>query len=336
MKKILYIATTADNRNRLDGETIKCRLLRDYLNDIEKIQVISIDTDNWKKHIFKLVVSILFYFFQCDEIIVSSADKGAHIVLDFFRKIKCKKKVYYFVIGGSLFRNIKEKKWNLNTYKRLKQIYVEANTLKEDLNNLGINNVKVLNNFRNPKKFKNCYKKTDNVKFVYFGRVIKQKGIEEAIQLINRLNKENIKCSLDIYGQCTDDYLKVINKQFSSAIKYHGEIVPDNQHEYEILSQYDIFIFPTEYPGECLPGALIDCYISGLAVVASNWKYAKEYIEDDKNGVIFEYKNYEDMYIKTLEMIKENKVEMFKRNSKEISNNYLIENILSEFKEEIQ
>ena len=336
MKKILYIATTADNRNRLDGETIKCRLLRNYLNDIEKIQVISIDTDNWKKHIFKLVVSILFYFFQCDEIIVSSADKGAHIVLDFFRKIKCKKKVYYFVIGGSLFRNIKEKKWNLNTYKRLKQIYVEANTLKEDLNNFGINNVKVLNNFRNPKKFKNCYKKTDNVKFVYFGRVIKQKGIEEAIQLINRLNKENIKCSLDIYGQCTDDYLKVIKKQFSSAIKYHGEIVPDNQHEYEILSQYDIFIFPTEYPGECLPGALIDCYISGLAVVASNWKYAKEYIEDDKNGVIFEYKNYEDMYIKTLEMIKENKIEMFKRNSKEISNNYLIENILSEFKEEIQ
>ena len=99
MKKILYIATTADNRNRLDGETIKCRLLRDYLNDIEKIQVISIDTDNWKKHIFKLVVSILFYFFQCDEIIVSSADKGANIVLYFFRKIKCKKNLYYFVIG---------------------------------------------------------------------------------------------------------------------------------------------------------------------------------------------------------------------------------------------
>lgn len=336
MKKILYIATTADNRNRLDGETIKCRLLRDYLNDIEKIQVVSIDTDNWKKHIFKLVVSILFYFFQCDEIIVSSADKGAHIVLDFFRKIKCKKKVYYFVIGGSLFRNIKEKKWNLNTYKRLKQIYVEANTLKEDLNNLGINNVKVLNNFRNPKKFKNCYKKTDNVKFVYFGRVIKQKGIEEAIQLINRLNKENIKCSLDIYGQCTDDYLKVIKKQFSSAIKYHGEIVPDNQHEYEILSQYDIFIFPTEYPGECLPGALIDCYIAGLAVVASNWKYAKEYILNNENGVIFEYQNYEDMYKKVTKMISSRKIEKFKIKSKELSKKYMLTELLRDFKKEIE
>ena len=335
MKKILYIATTADNRNRLDGETIKCRLLRDYLNDIEKIQVISIDTDNWKKHIFKLVVSILFYFFQCDEIIVSSADKGAHIVLDFFRKIKCKKKVYYFVIGGSLFRNIKEKKWNLNTYKRLKQIYVEANTLKEDLNNLGINNVKVLNNFRNQKKKKNCYKKTDNVKFVYFGRVIKQKGIEEAIQLINRLNKENIKCSLDIYGQCTDDYLKVIKKQFSSAIKYYGEIVPDNQHEYEILSQYDIFIFPTEYLGECLPGALIDCYIAGLAVVASNWKYAKEYILDNENGIIFEYQNYDDMYQKVKQLIKSDKINQFKNCSRRLSKKYMLDELLMEFKKEI-
>ena len=336
MKKVLYIATTADNRNRLDGETIKCRLLRDYLNGIEKIQVISIDTDNWQKHIFKLVTSIIFHFFRCDEIIISSADRGAHIVLDFFQKIRSKKRIYYFVIGGSLYRNIKERKWNINTYKRLKPIYVEADTLKKDLNSLDINNVKVLNNFRNPKNFKNCYKKTNAVKFVYFGRVIKQKGIEEAIKLINGLNKENIKCSLDIYGQCDDDYLKIIKKEFSSAIKYHGAIVPDNQHEYEILSQYDIFIFPTEYPGECLPGALIDCYIAGLAVLVSNWKYAKEYVDDEKNGYIFEYKNYKDMYNKAKKMIVSNGINKFKEHSKKISEKYVIENILYDFKNVIK
>ena len=48
MKKILYIATTADNRNRLDGETIKCRLLRNYLSEIKEIKLKTIDTDNWK------------------------------------------------------------------------------------------------------------------------------------------------------------------------------------------------------------------------------------------------------------------------------------------------
>lgn len=181
MKKILYIATTADNRNRLDGETIKCRLLRDYLNEIDEIKVYSVDTDNWKKHIIKLIFIIIINFFKCDSIIVSSADKGANIVLNFFRKIKTKKKIYYFVIGGSLSKNINEKNWNIDTYKKLEKIYVEAEILKNDLEKMKINNVEVLSNFRKVKKFKNTYVKTNKTKFVYYGRVIKEKGIEEAI-----------------------------------------------------------------------------------------------------------------------------------------------------------
>ena len=90
-KNVLYIATTANNRNRLDGETIKCKLLCKYLKDINEINIISVDTDNWKKHILKLVFLIIFNYFKADEIIVSSADNGAHIVLDFFRRIKMQK-----------------------------------------------------------------------------------------------------------------------------------------------------------------------------------------------------------------------------------------------------
>ena len=335
MKKVLFIATTADNRNRLDGETIKCRLLREYLNDIKEIKVFSVDTDNWKKHILKLVFLIIFYYFKSDEIIVSSADKGANIVLNFFRKIKTKKNIYYFVIGGSLSRNIKEKEWNIDTYKGVKNIFVEANTLKDDLNELQITNVDVLNNFRKVKKFKINYINDGKIKFVYFGRVIKEKGIEEAIKLIKKLNSENIDCTLDIYGQCKNEYLNEIKRMFDDNISYHGEIKPDSKTEYEILSKYDIFIFPTEYPGECLPGALIDCYISGLAVVASNWKYAKEYILENENGKIFEFKNYDDMYKKTIEMISDNSILKYKKKSKELSKNYILDNLLKNFKEEL-
>lgn len=335
MKKVLFIATTADNRNRLDGETIKCKLLREYLNDIKEIKVFCVDTDNWKKHILKLVFLIIFYYFKSDEIIVSSADKGANIVLNFFRKIKTKKDIYYFVIGGSLSRNIKEKGWNVDTYKGIKHIFVEANTLKDDLNELQITNVDVLNNFRKVKKFKSNYINDGKIKFVYFGRVIKEKGIEEAIKLIKKFNSENIDCTLDIYGQCKGEYLSEIKSMFDDNISYHGEIKPDSKTEYEILSKYDVFIFPTEYPGECLPGALIDCYISGLAVVASNWRYAKEYILENENGKIFEYKNYNDMYKKTLEMINDNSILKYKKKSKELSKNYILDNLLKKFKEEL-
>lgn len=335
MKRILYIATTADNRNRLDGETIKCRLLREYLKEIKDVEVLSVDTDNWKKHIIKLVYLVIINFLKCDDIIVSSADNGAHIVLDFFRRIRTKKNIFYFVIGGSLARNIEQKRWNSNTYSNLKHIYVEASTLKEDLNELNIHNVDILSNFRKVDKFNNRYQKSDHIKFVYFGRVIKEKGIEEAIKLVKRLNEEKIKCTLDIYGQCKEEYLKVIQEDFNQNIIYHGEIKPDHKTEYEILSQYDIFIFPTEHPGECLPGALIDCYIAGLAVVASNWKYAKEYILHNQNGKIFEYQDYNDMYIKTIELIKENKLEEYKQKSKELSKKYNLEELLVEFKKEL-
>jgi len=148
MKRVLYIATTADNRNRLDGETIKCRLLREYLTEIKEIKLKTVDTDNWKKHVLKLTFLIIIYTIWCDEIVISSADNGAHIVIKFYDKIKLKKKIYYFVIGGSLSRNIEEKKWNINSYSRLKHIYVEADILKKNLEKLSINNVSVLNNFR--------------------------------------------------------------------------------------------------------------------------------------------------------------------------------------------
>ena len=74
---------------------------------------------------------IIIYTIWCDEIIISSADNGAHIVLNFYDRIKLRKKIYYFVIGGSLSRNIEEKKWNINSYSRLTHIYVEAWYFKE-------------------------------------------------------------------------------------------------------------------------------------------------------------------------------------------------------------
>lgn len=329
--KVLYIATTAKKRNRLDGETVKCKLLEEYLRKNNEIIIRAVDTDNWKKHIIKLVFLIIFNYFWCDKIIVSAADNGSNIVLSFFNKIKTRKEIYYFVIGGSLYRNIKEKNWSVLTYKKIKKVYVEAKILKKDLNSLLIDNVEVLNNFRKVENFEKKYIKTEEIKFVFYGRVIKEKGIEQAIRLINRLNENGYNCTLDIYGQIKHEYKAELAEDFNKNIRYNGEIKPNNKSEYEILSKYDIFILPTEYPGECLPGALIDAYISGLAVVVSNWKYAKEYVKENENGVIFQYKNYEDMYVKTKEMIDNTKIEKFKRKSMEMSKKYIIDDVLKLF-----
>ena len=119
-------------------------------------------------------------------------------------------------------------------------------------------------------------------------------------------------------------------------IKYHGSIIPDGKTEYEVLSQYDVFLLPTEHIGEGLPGALIDAYIAGLAVLVSNWKYAKEYVLNGENGYIFEYQNYEDMYVKSKFFFNEKKLESCKKKSKELSEKFYIENVLNDFLKELK
>ncbi len=330
--RILYIATMATKRERLDGETTKCNLLKEYLDNISEIELTSIDTDNWQKRAPHLIKQVLSSYHKNDIIVVSAANRGARIILTFLYKIKSHKPLYYFVVGGSLAQDIEKHHWKIHPYQKATKIYVESNNLKIALEKHGIKNVEVVNNFKKIQTFTSQYKKTKNIKFVFYGRVIKEKGIEEAIKLINKLNTENIASSLDIYGQCGNEYLKKLQTSFGNSIKYHGALIPNNKTEYETLSKYDIFILPTEYHGECLPGALIDAYIAELAVIVSNWKYAKEYVEDNKNGNIFQYGNYDDMYKKTIELICGNDIQKYKQRSKELAQQYNVESVLLKFR----
>lgn len=319
--------------NVLDGVTVKSRVLQEYLNNIGKLKVNTVDVDNWKKNMFSITYKILKYYRKCDKIVICSSSPGASKLLKLLKSLKCKKDIYYFVAGGTLADNIENGKYNIKLYKNIKEIYVESDEMLEKMNKLGFLNVKRLYNFRNIKEFRNLYQKSNTIKCVFYGRLVEEKGIEKAIDVVNRLYEENYDISLDIYGQAkNEEYIEKLKKMSNkNCIYFKGTIIPDNKNEYEILSQYDIFVFPTEHPGEGLPGALIDAYIAGLAVIASDWKYAREYIDNEKNGLIFKYKDYEDFYIKFKELIENEKISEYKKHSKELSEKYLTKNILKEF-----
>lgn len=334
---VLSILRVSNKANILDGVTIKSRVLKDYINDIQEISNIVIDVDNWKKRFLNIGIQVLKNYRNCDKIVICSSSNGAYQILKFLKFINSKKEIYYFVAGGILADNIEKGKFNIAVYKNIKEIYVESDDMLQKMHKLGLNNVQKVYNFRQVQDFKNMYKIDNTTKCVFYGRVIKEKGVEEAIKVVNKLYAENFKISLDIYGQANETYLEYLKSIANpDIIKFKGAIVPDNKKEYEILSQYDIFLFPTEHPGEGLPGALIDTYIAGLAVIASNWKYAKEYIEDGKNGLIFEYKNYDDFYKKLKELIASNKIEDYKKASKELSKRFLVSNVLQSFRDELE
>ena len=336
--KILLISSLSLQKNRIDGVTIKSRILKQFLEEDTNLEIYSVDVDNWKKNFAKIIFEIFKYYNVCDKIVICSSSPGASIVLKFFYAIKNKKDIFYFVAGGSLAEMIKEtNKYPLKIYKNLKKIYVETNQMYQEFRNLGLENVQQKNNFRKvSKEIKSKEVNDKKIKFVFYGRIVKEKGIEKAIQLINRLNEENYKVILDIYGQGNKEYIENLMKISCECISFKGIIIPDGATEYEILAGYDVFIFPTEHDGEGLPGALIDSYISGLAVLASKWKYAEEYIENGYNGLIFKYKDYEDMYKKATIMMDRNILDTFKENSKRKSEGFLVENVLDDFVKELE
>lgn len=334
-KNVLLLSSTSYKKGRLDGVTIKSRILEDYLKSNNKINLFSIDTDNYRKEIINIIYYFFKYYIKADKIIICASSPGASIMLKFLKKIKCRKDIYYFVAGGVLVDKIVEGKYSVNLYENIERIYVESEYMVSGFKKLGIENVEKLNNFRHIEPFENKYSYNSEVKFVYYGRVVKEKGVEHAIYLINRLHRDGYKVSLDIYGQCKSEYKEYLISIINSNIKICNPIKPNNKNEYEILSKYDVFIFPTEHDGEGLPGALIDAYISGLAIIASNWAYAHEYIDNNKNGYIFEYKNYEDMYIKTKLLIESDKIKEFKEQSYEKSKEFLVEQVLDSFAKEL-
>lgn len=331
-KKILLAASTSKKKNRLDGVTIKSRVLEEFLLNQEGITLYSVDTDNYKRDFFSIILKLIFGIRKCDKIIICSSSPGAAKLLKFLRKIKCKKEIYYFVAGGVIGDKIRDHVYDIRNYACLTHIFVESEKLKKQLNNLSLNNVSQLNNFRYIKKFKNNYMNTNEYKFVFFARVNKQKGVEECIRVVQDINKKTkYHVTLDIYGQCTSEYLEELQKMFDENIHYKGAITPNNKREYEILSKYDVLLFPTKYYNEGLPGTIIEAYISSLAIVASEWKYAHEYISDSKNGYIFNFDDYNDFYQKALKILDRKKIEKFKKYSKELSKKYNIEYLLSDF-----
>lgn len=67
------------------------------------------------------------------------------------------------------------------------------------------------------------------------------------------------------------------------------------QSNYDILANYSAMLFPTYWEGEGFPGILIDAMIAGTPVIASDWGYNSEIIENWETGVIIKSKDVDEL-----------------------------------------
>ncbi len=296
-KRVVILGHFGGGKDFFDGQTVKTKILFDELDNKTDWEIRKIDTYWKKKHPIRLIMKFLWALVRRDDMIVLLSCNGMKTffpIMYYFAKI-WKVRIFHDVIGGNLDKHVMNNKRFVKYLNVFEVNWVETDILKKKLEEYNINNCEVIPNFKRLKIIEEKDFRHENVepyRFCTFSRVMKEKGIEDSITTIEKINEEYMRnvCCLDIYGVIDDDYLDDFNriiKNSSSAIKYCG-IVPYDK-SVDVLKEYYALLFPTFWKGEGFPGTIIDAFSSGIPVIASDWNSNKEIICHGKNGYLYPY-----------------------------------------------
>lgn len=309
MKRISVIGHFGEGVNLSNGQTIKTKILTEALQKhFGQEQIEKIDTHGGLKTLLKAPLHILKALKTSSNVIMLPAHNGVRVYGRFLPLVKNffkGRKIHYVVIGGWLPEFIKERKGLSKCLKKFDGIYVETSIMKNALEAQGFKNVFVMPNFKDLKALSEdelVYTTCEPYKLCTFSRVMKEKGIEDAVNAVVAINeqRERIVYTLDIYGQIDSSQTKWfedLRKSFPEYVKYKG-VVPFDK-SVEILKDYFALLFPTYYEGEGFAGTLIDSFAAGVPVIASDWKYNAEVVNDGLNGIVYSLEQ-EDMLAKIL------------------------------------
>ena len=309
MKKMSIIGHFGIGKTLLNGQTIKTKIISDELcNQFGNNDVLKIDTHGGIKSLIKAPFHVFKALRKSKNVIILPAHNGLRVyapLLTFFNHFY-ERKLHYVVIGGWLPSFLEKQKKLSKSLKAFNYIYVETNTMKTALKQQGFNNIIVMPNCKKLEildESELVYQESEPYKLCTFSRVMKEKGIEDAVNVIKAINQKNGKTifTLDIYGQVESnqtEWFDALQKSLPKYIKYGG-LVPFDRST-EILKNYYALLFPTSYEGEGFAGTVIDAYAAGIPVLASDWKYNKEIIIDHYTGLTYKTRQFEDFRNKLL------------------------------------
>ena len=300
MKRIGIWGQYGDGGKIADGQAVRTTIITNELyRRYGKENVATVNTNAWKKHPFSFFFKTVKLYFTSEKVVVLPADNGFKVVVaiyDLLSKLK-KRELYDVVIGGYLPKLLEEQPKYIKKLEKYNGLFVQTENIKRDLEKYGLKNIYILSN---PKRL-NLRTAEDivlnNEKYLsvcILSRVSEDKGIEDAVDAVRLFNQKygEIRIKLDIYGMILPQY----KERFEQLLTENAEFVAykgiaDYDKTVETLSPYFALLFPTYFHGEGFPGNMIDCFNTGIPVIATDWLYNKDVIKDGYNGLLIPIKN---------------------------------------------
>lgn len=295
MKRVAIVGHFGGNEKFNDGQTVKSITLYEAI--LKEVDIVDkIDTYYIKKNPFLFLLDFFKMVVLDKKIIILLSSNGRRVLFPVFYYLSryFRKEIYHYGIGGRLAREASE---NKNIKKYISQFtgnWMESRLLVQNLSEIGVNNAIYVPNFKKLTRLMTSdltYHHIVPYKFCIFSRIMKEKGVEDAIYAINEINNRFGRCvaKLDIYGPIDNNY----KYSFSTLIQHNDNCeycgVIDASKSVDVLKDYYCLLFPTHWRHEGIPGTIIDALSAGIPVISREWQYCTEMLEHKKTGLIYEF-----------------------------------------------
>lgn len=276
------------------GVTVKNQLLIDEvfssLDDLNTIDFCKI-----KRNPFQLIpvsFKMLMALLRNDIIVYGFGSyKRLNIALKIQRMIGGKSslaKSINIVMGGTIADAVDSYPGFSELLRSININLVETEGLKQSLIKAAIKNVDVFPNPKLSKGARRPVKNTGPLRCVFFSKICAEKGCEYIMDELGDTADNLI--SVDFYGH-VDENIKERFERFvdtHSNVSYHGVFDSAKNDVYAEINRYDVLLFPSTWSGEGVPGILIEAKMAGILPVVSDWKFNREIVQDNKEGIVLD------------------------------------------------
>jgi galacturonosyltransferase len=124
------------------------------------------------------------------------------------------------------------------------------------------------------------------IRFLFIGRVMREKGMDELLYAIERLHQQYANVTLDVLGMFEENYEGKLNElQQQGVIQYHG-----HQNDVQaFLQRAHAFVLPSYHEG--MANTLLEAGAMGRPLITSNIHGCKEAVIDGETGFLCEAQN---------------------------------------------
>ena len=135
------------------------------------------------------------------------------------------------------------------------------------------------------------YPNNEKIHFLYLGRIMKEKGMDELFGAIERLRKDGCEFVLDLVGFFEEEYRKKVEHlQKEGIVRFYGF----QEDPRPFYAQADCVVLPSYHEG--MSNVLLEAAASGRAIITTDIPGCREAVDNGKSGMLCRVKSADSLY----------------------------------------